>query len=85
MCLPASGHSVCSTPKAQHRSNQRSCAQVYEASGDGSLTHPALLKDQITSPAGATIAGLMELENAGVRAAMVRAVRAAARRSEELR
>ena len=58
--------------------------QVYEASGDGSLTHPALLKDQITSPAGATMAGLIELENANVRGALIRAVRAAARRSEEL-
>ena len=58
---------------------------MYEASGDGSLTHPALLKDQITSPAGATMAGLMELEHAGVRSALIRAVKAAALRSEQLR
>ena len=56
--------------------------QVYEASGDGSCTHPALLKDQICSPAGATIAGLMELESANVRSAFMRAVKAAAKRSE---
>ena len=46
--------------------------------------HPALLKDKVTSPAGTTISGLLELESSGVRAAFVRAVKASARRSEEL-
>jgi pyrroline-5-carboxylate reductase len=46
--------------------------------------HPALLKDMVTSPAGTTIAGIMELEKAGVRGAIMRAVQAAARRSREL-
>ena len=58
--------------------------QVFEASGDGSITHPALLKDRITSPVTCSVAGLVELETAGVRGAFIKAVRAAAKRSEEL-
>lgn len=58
--------------------------QVLEGSGDGSLTHPALLKDRVTSPAGTTIVGLAELEASGLRGALIRAVQAAAKRSETL-
>lgn len=57
---------------------------VFEASGDGSLTHPGVLKDRVTSPAGTTIAGIAELENSGVRGAYIRAIKAAANRSCEL-
>lgn len=32
--------------------------QVLESSSDGTLTHPALLKDRVASPAGTTIAGM---------------------------
>jgi len=46
--------------------------------------HPALLRNKVTSPGGTTAMGLFELESSGVRAAIMRAVIAAARRSEEL-
>ncbi|CAL5225625.1 g8480 [Coccomyxa viridis] len=57
---------------------------VLESSSDGTLTHPALLKDRVASPAGTTIAGLTELESAGMRGIIMRAVKAAAKRSEDM-
>jgi pyrroline-5-carboxylate reductase len=46
--------------------------------------HPGVLKDMVTSPGGTTIEGLHELERAGVRGALVSAVRAAAEKSRKL-
>lgn len=46
--------------------------------------HPGVLKDMVTSPGGTTIEGLHELEKAGVRGALINAVRAAAEKSRRL-
>jgi len=46
--------------------------------------HPGVLKDMVTSPGGTTIEGLHELEKAGVRGALISAVRAAAEKSRRL-
>jgi pyrroline-5-carboxylate reductase len=46
--------------------------------------HPAQLKDRVTSPGGTTIAGLAQLENRGVRGALIDAVLAATARARAL-
>ena len=46
--------------------------------------HPAVLRDQVTSPGGTTIAGIHALENHGVRGAFYDAVQAVLQRSREL-
>lgn len=46
--------------------------------------HPGVLKEMVTSPGGTTIAGLHALERGGLRAALMDAVEAAARRAAEL-
>ena len=46
--------------------------------------HPALLKDAVTTPAGCTIEGLMELERGGLRVTLMNAVVKTAQRAKEL-
>lgn len=47
--------------------------------------HPASLKDEVTTPAGCTIDGLMALEEGKLRVTLIKAVLAATKRSEKLR
>ncbi len=58
----------------------RGAAEMLIASGE----HPGVLKDQVASPGGTTIAGLQALEAGGFRAALMAAVEAATRRGAEL-
>ncbi len=46
--------------------------------------HPALLKDAVTTPAGCTIDGIMELEEGKLRVTLIKAVVKAALRAKEL-
>jgi pyrroline-5-carboxylate reductase len=46
--------------------------------------HPVELREMVTSPGGTTIAAIRQLEQAGVRAAFLNAIDAAAKRSHEL-
>lgn len=50
----------------------------------GTKQDPAELRKRVTTPAGTTIEGLLRLEEAGVRAAFIRAVEAAAKRAYEI-
>lgn len=47
--------------------------------------HPAALKDEVTTPAGCTIDGLMALEEGALRVTLIKAVLAATERSKTLR
>lgn len=55
-------------------------AQLVQQTG----IHPAVLKDQVTSPGGTTIAGVACIEELGLRFSLIEAVKAASRRSQEL-
>jgi len=55
-------------------------ASVVLETGD----HPALLKDAVTTPAGCTIDGIMELEEGKLRVTLIKAVVKATQRAKEL-
>ena len=46
--------------------------------------HPALLKDAVTTPAGSTMDGILELEDGKVRVTLIKAVMKATQRAKEL-
>jgi pyrroline-5-carboxylate reductase len=58
----------------------RGTAELLQTTG----MHPAELKDGVTSPGGTTITGIAHLEKAGFRSALIEAVVAACRRSQQL-
>jgi pyrroline-5-carboxylate reductase len=47
-------------------------------------SHPALLKDEVTTPAGCTVEGILELEKGGLRVTLIKAVKRATERAREL-
>lgn len=55
-------------------------ARVVLETGD----HPALLKDAVTTPAGCTVDGILELEEGGLRVTLIKAVKRATQRAKEL-
>ena len=46
--------------------------------------HPALLKDEVTTPAGCTVDGILRLEEGGLRVTLIKAIIEAAARAREL-
>ena len=80
------GRAVVEAMMPREAAHQLACQTVLGATRLAIETghHPAVLKDQVTSPGGTTIAGLEQLELGGVRAALYRAVAAATARSREL-
>ena len=62
-----------------HRTLAGSAALLHEQE-----LHPGQLKDMVGSPAGTTMAGIRQLERAGLRSALIEAVLAAAERSRQL-
>jgi pyrroline-5-carboxylate reductase len=62
-----------------HRTLAGSAALLHEQE-----LHPGQLKDMVGSPAGTTMAGIRQLERAGLRSALIEAVLAATERSREL-
>jgi pyrroline-5-carboxylate reductase len=47
-------------------------------------SHPALLKDEVTTPGGCTVDGILELEEGGLRVTLIKAVKRATERAREL-
>lgn len=62
-------------------------AQVFQGAARMVLStgfHPAALKDQVTTPAGCTIAGILTMEDGRIRSVLARTIQEAARVASEL-
>lgn len=62
-------------------------AQVFQGAARMVLStrnHPATLKDQVTTPAGCTIAGILTMEDGRIRSVLARTIQEAARVASEL-
>lgn len=62
-------------------------AQVFRGAASMVLDsdmHPAALKDQVTTPAGCTIAGILTMEDGRIRSVLARTIQEAARVASEL-
>ena len=46
--------------------------------------HPAAMKDEVTTPAGCTVDGILELEEGGLRVTLIKAVMRATERAKQL-
>lgn len=68
-------------------SQQLACQTVLGAARMLMVTgrHPAALKDEVTTPAGCTIDGLLELEEGKLRVTLIKAVVQATKRAKSLR
>lgn len=80
----ADGGVACGLPR---ETAQKLAAQMLSGASEMVLLsgkHPALLKDEVCSPGGSTIAGVRTLEEGAFRASAQNAVIAAYRRSKEL-
>jgi pyrroline-5-carboxylate reductase len=55
-------------------------AQLVQTTG----LHPAILRDQVTTPGGTTISAIHELEERGLRAMLISAVATATEKSKSL-
>ncbi|MCH4816553.1 MAG: pyrroline-5-carboxylate reductase [Saccharolobus sp.] len=51
---------------------------------EGRIDHPMLLRDQVTTPAGTTIRGLMVMEAKGVKSALIETIEASYKRAVEI-
>ena len=77
----------CERAAPLHRLERRRQAQTCLGAATMVLqsdSHPALLKDDVTTPAGCTMDGILALEEGGLRVTLIKAVTEATRCAREL-